>query len=142
MIALDPAARFAFVPDLGNNAIFVYAFDGDTGQLVPDSEVSMPDGSGPRHMAFHSSGRFAFVLNELNNTVTTMAWVPTTGGLQPLGTTNLLFDDARARRLDRGGAAEIATSADGRFVYTTVRLGRDVPPLAATPAVPFGVECN
>ena len=132
MIALDPAARFAFVPDLGNNAIFIYAFDGDTGQLVPDSEVSMPDGSGPRHMAFHSSGRFAFVLNELNNTVTTMAWVPATGGLQPLGTTNLLFDDARSRRLDRGGAAEIATSADGRFVYTTVRLGRDVPPLAAT----------
>jgi 6-phosphogluconolactonase len=142
MITLSPDQRFAFVPDLGNNMVVVYAFDDLSGQLTPHGQTLMPSGSGPRHMAFHPNEQYAYVLNELNNTISTLPYDASNGALGPPDATISALVEQPGRRSDRGGAAEIVASPDGERVYCTVRLGRDTDPMNATPAFPFGVEYN
>eukprot|EP01050_Picozoa_sp_SAG11_P012145 SAG11_NODE_1333_length_5179_cov_3.502953_3_plen_195_part_00 len=98
-------------------------------------------GSGPRHLCWHPSSEYVFVLNELNNTVTTCGWNGETGALVQRGTERVLLD-VEGRPSNRGGAAEIVASADGERVYCTVRLGRDAAPMQSFAAAPFGVEYN
>ena len=142
MITLSPDQRFAFVPDLGNNMVVAYAFDDLSGQLTPHGQTPMPRGVGPRHMAFHPDAEFAYVLNELSNTVSTLPYNASTGALAPPVATISALVEQPGRRSDRGGAAEIVASPDGKRVYCTVRLGRDTDPMRAAPAFPFGVEYN
>jgi 6-phosphogluconolactonase len=82
-IVLDPANRHAFVPDLGLDRVMVYRFGRDRGRLLPNERPwaeAMP-GSGPRHMVFHPNGTHAYVINELNSTVTAYEYDPEQGAL-------------------------------------------------------------
>ena len=71
-INLDPANRFAFVADLGLDKIMVYRFDAAAGTLTPHNPAwaAVAPGSGPRHFAFHPSGKFAYVINEIESSLT------------------------------------------------------------------------
>src|SRR5205807_8111623 len=75
-INLDAANHFAVVADLGLDRVFVYRFDPEKGTLVPNEppSVSVAAGGGPRHFAFHSNGTNAYVINEINSTVTAFAY--------------------------------------------------------------------
>lgn len=118
------------------------AYDDITGQLTPHGQTLLPPCSGPRHMVFHPTATFAFVLNELNNTISTLPYDSATGTLAaPIATISALVEQPD-KRSDRGGAAEVVISADGSRVYCTVRLGRDFDPMEAAPAAAFGVEYN
>ncbi len=70
-ITLDEANGFAFVPDLGLDKLVVYRLDPDRGKLEPHDTpwLAVKPGAGPRHLAFHPSGRFAYLINELDSTV-------------------------------------------------------------------------
>ena len=72
----DPTGRFVAVPDKGLDRVFVYRFDATTGRLVPAATpfVSTRAGAGPRHIAFHRTAGCAYVINELDSTVTTCRW--------------------------------------------------------------------
>ena len=71
-IFLDAANHFAFAPDLGLDKVLIYRFDNVAGTLTPNDPpcAKLAPGSGPRHLAFHPSGRFLYVINELRCTVT------------------------------------------------------------------------
>ena len=71
-INLDKANRFAVVADLGLDRVFVYKFDPIHGKLSPNDPpaTKVKDRSGPRHFAFHPDGKHAYVINEINCTVT------------------------------------------------------------------------
>jgi len=62
-VTLDEAGRFAFVPDLGLDKVMTYRFDPKRGMLEPNDIpwVKMKPGAGPRHVAFHPNGKFAFL---------------------------------------------------------------------------------
>jgi len=72
----DGANRFVFVPDLGSDQLVRYDFDPKSGKLAPNLPLSVhePFGQGPRHLDFHPSGKFAYAINELSNTVATFAY--------------------------------------------------------------------
>jgi len=57
-----PDGRYLAVVDLGLDRIFVYHRD-----FSLHSSVSLPAGSGPRHLAFSPDGKYAFVACELNS---------------------------------------------------------------------------
>lgn len=103
--------------DLGTDAVYVYAFDADTGHMALKHEVSPQAGAGPRHLAFHPDGERAFLVNELDSTIVPLAYDPETGELQP----------GRPRPLVPAGhtgenlAAEVVVSPDGRFVFASNR---------------------
>jgi len=118
-VNLDAANRFAFVADLGLDKVMVYRFDAGAGTLAPHDPpwAAMEPGSGPRHFAFHPSGRFAYVLNEMGSSVTAMAYDAAAGALTPIHTASALPKDFDG---DNTGA-EVAVHPSGRFLYSSNR---------------------
>lgn len=119
-INLDAANRFAFAADLGIDKVLVYEFDADGGRLIRQAEPADADvqpGSGPRHFAFHPSGRFAYVINEIASTVTAFRYDSVTGRLEPIQNIRTLSDDHESSN----STAEIVVHPSGRFVYGSNR---------------------
>jgi 6-phosphogluconolactonase len=120
MIAADQQNRFVLATDLGQDRIYVYRFDATSGKLTPAPLpfASLPSGDGPRHFAFHPSGRWLYSIQEEASTVACFAYDAKTGSLAPLGTVSTLPPDFAGTSF----ASEILVSADGRFLYAANRL--------------------
>jgi 6-phosphogluconolactonase len=117
-INLDVANRFAFAADLGLDKVLIYRFDSAKGLLTandPDAAVVAP-GSGPRHFAFHPSGKYAFVNNEMTSTVASFAFDPVRGSLTEIHTLPTLPAPTPGN-----STAEIVVHPSGRFVYVSNR---------------------
>lgn len=121
-VILSPDNRFAIAVDLGLDKLFVYRFDSATGSLVPNqpSFAVAPAGAGPRHLAFAPNGRFAYVVNELQSSLTTYSFDPEAGTFHALETLSTL----KAGYHGANTAAEVQVAPSGRFVYASNR-GRD-----------------
>ena len=77
---ISPDNRFLIVNDLGNDEIVTFYIHPDTAQLgAPQLNPSRIPGSGPRHIAFHSNGRWAYGVDELSNKVDHYLWNATHG---------------------------------------------------------------
>lgn len=115
----SPDGRYVLVPDLGRDRVFVHALDARTGSLAPHGSVELANGAGPRHVAFDPAGRRAYVINELELTVTAMRWEPDRGALEAFQTLSTLPADVT----DREGfsTAEVVVHPGGRFVYGSNR---------------------
>ena len=74
MIVTTPDNRFAVVPDLGTDMIYLYALDAAAGALSLAQTLDLPPGAGPRHVAFHPSRPRMYVINELDSTMATFAY--------------------------------------------------------------------
>jgi 6-phosphogluconolactonase len=116
---IDPSGRFVLAPDLGADRVFVYRFDAATRQLSPAASpfLSLPPGSGPRHLLFASDGKTAFLLTELTAQVVVLGWDAHTGALTLR--TSVAVDPAGAP--DARSVGEIALSKDRRFLYISNR---------------------
>jgi 6-phosphogluconolactonase len=125
-IGTSPDNRFALAADLGLDEILIYRFNAAKGELTPNTPpfTKLNPGAGPRHLAFHPSGKFAYVLTEMENSVTAFAYKPSNGSLSPLQTLSTLS----VLRKDYSGpkeAAEIAVHSSGRFLYASNRASID-----------------
>ena len=74
-------------------------------------------GAGPRHAAFHPTAPYAYVLNELDSTLTTYRFDPEGGGLVPLQVITTLPPAFTGDNT----TSEIAVAPSGRFVYASNR---------------------
>ncbi|MFK7817188.1 MAG: lactonase family protein [Planctomycetaceae bacterium] len=117
---VDAANKFAFVPDLGLDAVVVYRINHEDGTLTSAGLGQCPAGGGPRHMKFHPNGKFAFVLNELALSITMFTYDASTGSMNPLSTFQTLSDDVKAKETFNS-AAEIRVHKSGKFVYSSNR---------------------
>ncbi|MCB2410297.1 lactonase family protein [Hymenobacter lucidus] len=115
----DPAGRYALAVDLGNDQILSYALSAETGlpQLPGKVAFVAQPGAGPRHLAFHPNGRWAYVVNELNSTVTALAYDAAQGTFTALHSVPTLPADFAGAN----ACADIHVSPDGRFVYASNR---------------------
>jgi 6-phosphogluconolactonase len=118
-IVLDPANRFAYVCDLGTDKIIIFRFDARRGKLIPGTTpfVQIKPGAGPRHLTFHPSGKFAYVINELHATVTVFAHDELRGNLGEVQTVPTLPKGFTGENT----SADIHVSPDGRFLYCSNR---------------------
>ena len=115
----DPSQRFVLVADLGIDQIQVFRFDAAAGRLLPNDppSVAAAPGAGPRHLEFHPGGRWLYVTNELNSTVSAYAWDSGRGTLTHAQTVSSLpegFDGWNSM-------ADLHCSRDGRFLYASNR---------------------
>ena len=104
-----PMGEWVLAVDLGTDSVYVYGLA--DGKLTRHQQLRLPAGAGPRHLAFHPTEPLVYILGELRPEITVAAWengtltpgqvVPTAG--------------------DGNFPAEIAVSADGRFVYASNR---------------------
>jgi 6-phosphogluconolactonase len=125
-IGTSPDNRFALAADLGLDEILIYRFNATKGTLAPNDPafVKLNPGSGPRHLAFHPSGKFVYLLTEMEDSVTAFAYKASNGSLSPLQTVSALT----TLRKDFKGpkeAAEIVVHPSGKFLYASNRAGID-----------------
>lgn len=118
-VAFDPSGRFVLVPDKGLDRVFVFAFDEAAGRLTPTAQGSVQAraGSAPRHLGFHPKLPVVWVFNEIASSVTTYAFDTATGALTP----RRILPSIPPEFTGENSCAEIAVSADGRFVYGSNR---------------------
>ncbi|HEY3562761.1 MAG TPA: lactonase family protein [Kribbella sp.] len=103
--------EYVLAVDLGTDSIYTYTLT--AGKLTLQHQAKLKTGAGPRHLAFHPSGEFAYVADELDSTVTICGYAD--GVLTPLST------QPTAPTGSKNYPGEVLVSADGRFVYMTNR---------------------
>jgi 6-phosphogluconolactonase len=118
-VNLDKENRFAAVADLGLDKIFFYKFDPIHGKLSPNDPpaAKVKDRSGPRHFAFHPDGKHAYVINEIDCTVTAFAYDADHGTLSEIQTVPTM-----PVAVARGhSTAEVVVHPSGKFLYGSNR---------------------
>jgi 6-phosphogluconolactonase len=118
-IYLSSDNRFAICPDLGLDEVLVYRFDSEKGTLVPNNPpfAKVNPGAGPRHFAFHTSGKFGYVIDEMQSTVTVFSYEPASGTLHMLQTISTLPKDFEGEST----CAEVQVHPSGKFLYGSNR---------------------
>ena len=119
LILTDPSNKYVVVPTLGNDRVVQYLFDSDAGTLTNNAVPFMATdaGAGPRHLAFHPSGKFAYLINEKSSTLQALAFDGTTGRLTSLQQLSTL----PAGFAGNNTTAEVFVHPNGRFVYGSNR---------------------
>ncbi|WP_370980237.1 lactonase family protein [Agaribacterium sp. ZY112] len=117
------------VADLATDELLVFdaaklsdkALTRKTDKLKPRQRLSLPKGSGPRHLAFHPVLDYVYVLNELSNSITLV--VPDENAVYSLADSYRLLVDQVSSSADkkRDLSSAIRISSDGRFLYAAVR---------------------
>jgi 6-phosphogluconolactonase len=118
-INVSKDGRFAIVADLGIDSLSIYKLDPDKG-FIPENAANLcktAPGAGPRHFAFHPNGKMAFVINELDSTLSSLHYDPKTGELTTLKTVSTLPEDFKGTNT----TAEVVVHPNGKFVYGSNR---------------------
>lgn len=121
VIKVSPDNRFAFSADLGLDKVLIYKLDASKALLTPNdpSFASVPTGAGPRHFTFHPRGRFAYVINELDCTLTAFQYDKKRGALSPIETVSTL---PPGQALESNySTAEVVVHPSGKFLYGSNR---------------------
>jgi 6-phosphogluconolactonase (cycloisomerase 2 family) len=113
-----PDNKFVFFPDLGSDKIWGYSFNPSAVkplQKAPSPETTPVPGSGPRHLAFHPTKKFAYCIEELSGMVSAYTYSE--------GTLTSIQRIAAHESTVEGpfGSADIHLSPDGKFLYASNR---------------------
>lgn len=114
-----PQSRYVYVPDLGADQVAIYRVDHsrDCLESITPPPIELSAGAGPRHLAFHPNGRFVYVINELNATITTLEHDSDTGGLTSTSIVDMLPDDYDGHNQ----CADVQIHPSGQWVYGSNR---------------------
>jgi 6-phosphogluconolactonase len=113
-VTFDRAGEFVLDIDLGSDTVYTSRLS-EKGQLEAVSLLEIHAGAGPRHVVFHPGGAAAYVINELDSTLTVCSYVG--GELTAVQTVSTRPEGAVGDNFP----AEVLISADGRFVYGSNR---------------------
>jgi len=118
-VLADASNRSVYVPVLAQDLVLQFDFDAATGTVSPKSpgEIRTKAGAGPRHLAFHPSGRFLYLLTETTATIGAYAVDPGNGMLKELQFVDVLAPDYSGPI----AAADLHVTPDGRFIYGSER---------------------
>jgi len=118
MIPFDPSGRFLVIPDKGLDGIFVYRVQHNAKfSATQVSMVKTREGSGPRHIVFAPTGDHAFVVNELDSTVTGYTYESEQGALTPKEIVSTLPSTFTGN----SRAAAIVMAPSGKYLYVSNR---------------------
>jgi 6-phosphogluconolactonase len=117
---VSPDNRFAFVPDLGLDKVVIYKLDAANSKIAPHGFGEVPAGGGPRHMKFHTSGKWVYVLNELDLTVTVFDYDAQAGTMTARQTIPTVPKEDLQKEIFKS-ASEIRVHPSGQFVYSANR---------------------
>ncbi|MFI9155773.1 lactonase family protein [Streptomyces sp. NPDC053367] len=109
----DPETVLAV--DLGTDTVYSYRLDLRRGTLAEIGQAHTRPGAGPRHLTFHPGGRYAYLANEVDNTVAVCAY--------DRGTGRLTIGEPQSTGTGEGTSypAQFVVSADGAFAYLANR---------------------
>ncbi len=118
-IYTSPDNRFVISADLGLDEVLIYRFDAGKGTLAPNypAFAVTSSGAGPRHFAFHPSGKFGYVIDEMQSTITAFSYQQASGALDVIQTISTLPQDFKGE----SNAAEVEVHPSGKFLYGSNR---------------------
>jgi len=124
MIQADPKNRFVLQTELGQDRIYVYNFDSNTGKLTAAKTpyATVPSGDGPRHFAFHPNGHWLYSIQEEASTVVFFLYDASNGSLSPQQTVSTLPSGFAGTNF----CSEIMVSPKGHFLYVANRLHNSI----------------
>jgi 6-phosphogluconolactonase len=118
-IILDRFERYALAADLGTDKIMIYRFNPVTGKLTPGKQpwAELKAGAGPRHLTLHPNSKYAYVINELDSTLTVFKYNELNGTLAQVETVSTLPADFSGVSY----CADLHVSPSGKFLYGSNR---------------------
>ncbi|QDU30922.1 6-phosphogluconolactonase [Anatilimnocola aggregata] len=118
-INVSPDNKLALCADLGLDKVVIYSLDAATGKLSPHEPGfgKTPDRAGPRHFAFHPSGKTAYAINETGSSMTVFDFDAAKGSLTEVQTLSTLPEGFTANN----STAEVVVHPSGKFVYGSNR---------------------
>jgi 3-carboxymuconate cyclase len=119
-VVFTPEGRRALVPDLGLDKLIIYDYDAATGRLKSAGRPFYKGraGAGPRHCAFGASGKYSYLINELDSTIDALSYSEEDGGMTMLQSVSSLPPGADAKE---NSCADLHISPGGRFLYGSNR---------------------
>ncbi len=116
---VSPDNNFIFIADLGSNKIWSYNIDFENGKLLPNTPVSidLTEGAGPRHFTFDKSGKYAYVIDELDNRINAYSYDKNLGILTNLQSVSTLPENFEGDSY----CADIHIHPNGKFLYGSNR---------------------
>ncbi len=117
MVQFTPDKKFVLANDLGTDKIYVYEYkpDSENEILVIKDSISLKKGSGPRHLTFSPNGKFAYLLHELDGTLSVFSYE--NQKLTKLEEAQIIDEDFKGET----SAADIHITPDGKFLYASNR---------------------
>jgi 6-phosphogluconolactonase len=115
----DPAGKYVFGNDLGTDRVWSWTLS-SAGKLVPNANLDhaqVASGSGPRHLSFHPSGKFVYVIDEMVSSITAFTYDAVRGTFTWLQTVSTLPPNFTGT----SSTAEIIVHQSGKFVYGSNR---------------------
>lgn len=118
-VVFSPDKKFLLSNDLGLDKVFIYKYNPSSKNeiLTLKGSVDVKPGSGPRHLTFSKDGKFVYLIQELDATLTTFSY-DKSGSLKVIAETSILPKGFTGGT----GAAAIKISPDGNFLYVTDRV--------------------
>ncbi|MEU5265454.1 lactonase family protein [Amycolatopsis sp. NPDC021455] len=123
----DPTGRWVLAVDLGADSVYVYGFT--AGKLSLHQQLKLPSGAGPRHLAFHPNGRFAYILQELRAEITVASWDAAAGKLKALSVVPAVPPGTTGDRFP----GEILVARDAKLLHATVRGPNTIASFSVSP---------
>ena len=120
MIVTTRDNRFAVVPDLGVDKVYLYRLDAAAGELSLSRTLDLPPGAGPRHVAFHPSLPLMYVINELDSTMATFAYDADDNWAR-LSVVSTLPDGYAQPAARPNTCADVHAHPNGKFLYGSNR---------------------
>ncbi|WP_051865020.1 lactonase family protein [Streptomyces griseus] len=115
----SPDGGHVLAVDLGTDTVYTYRLDARAGTLTETAQAHTRPGAGPRHLTFHPGGRYAYLANETDDTVTVCAYDPTSG--------RLTIGDPQSTGNGKGGGkitnypAQILVTSNGAYAFLANR---------------------
>jgi len=154
----SPDNRFVYIPYVkDSNAILQYRFNPDSGQLaaLDPKNAHPPEGTGPRHMAYHPKKPIVYFSNEQHLGVSVYE-MRKSGGLKVRQVCDAVGKDEPKQGVS---SSDVLITPDGRFLFAgirghtrdfdwisryRVRSSGDVELLGLTPAdkIPWGLALS
>ncbi len=118
-VVFSPDEKYLFSPDLGNDRLYQYNFNGnDASKVLTEGDsayYTVDDGFGPRHIVFSPDEKHAYLLTELSGQIIVYNYA--NGKLTPVQT---IASTTTGDKNDKG-CAEIVISPNGKFLYASNR---------------------
>jgi 6-phosphogluconolactonase len=122
-ITADPSSNYILATDLGADKVFIYKLDQESGKLSPNPEQEFfktEPGAGPRHLAFHPTKPYLYIVNELNGTTVSCHYDGQSGKIKEINTQSNLPEEAN---IADNYPAAVRVHPDGSYVYASNRVG-------------------
>lgn len=112
---ITPDHRYMIANDLGNDCIWRFDINDASDTFLSNAKeiYTAPKGTGPRHIAFNKKGNVAYLIGELDGSITVLGY--NNGNMREL-------QRVQASLTKTAGSADIHISPDGKFVYASHRL--------------------